>query len=286
MLRSQVQHFFDPDTFTLSYVVTDTHSNHCVIIDPILNYYPESGKISEHSIHTIITYIKEHKLQPKYILETHIHADHISGAQILKKTFDVPIAMGAHVKQVQDYFNALYHLEDDCGTAMDFDFLLKNDDTLTLGDLDIIGIETPGHTPACMSYCIGNHVFVGDTLFMPDYGTARCDFPNGDAATLFDSIQKLLSLPEQTQLMMCHDYMPEGRDLAWETTVAEQKLKNIHVHDGINKEQFIKLRISRDKQLSTPKLLLPAIQMNIRAGKLPQAAMNGVRYLKIPLNQL
>lgn len=285
MTNSGCQHFFDESTNTISYVVFDPDSKACVIIDPVLDYCAESGAISNESVSQLINYIYSHELKPCCVLETHIHADHLSASQVLKREFDIPVAIGDQVSKVQNYFNHLYGLEDQSASEQDFDILLSDLEKIQFKGLKITAYSTPGHTPACFSYLIGDRLFVGDTLFMPDYGTARCDFPAGDAGRLFDSIQLILSFPDTTKLMMCHDYLPGGRDLQWQSTVATQKANNIHIHDGISKEQFIQMRETRDRQLSVPKLLLPAIQVNIKAGKLPQPETNGIRYLKIPIDQ-
>ncbi len=282
-----IEVFFDPDTFTLSYLVIDPATKATAIIDPVLDFTPSNGRTATTSAEKLLKVIAEKKLHIKWILESHAHADHLSSSQFLQQKFAAPIAIGASITEVQKVFNNLFNLSgNEAGHAEDFNQLLKHGDKLALGELSIEVLHTPGHTPACLSYKVEDAIFVGDTLFMPDYGTARCDFPGGDAATLFDSIQFLLSFPEKTRLFMCHDYMPNGRKLQWVSSVAEQKKHNIHLQQDIAKETFIKMRVERDATLSAPKLILPAIQVNIRAGKLPVMEDNDVSYLKLPMDKI
>lgn len=287
MNPAQIEAFFDPDTFTITYLVTDPATKATAIIDSVLDFTPNNGRTSTASAERLIKVIEERGLDINWILETHAHADHLSSSQFLQQKFNAPIGIGAHITDVQDVFNALFNLKDnEAGHPEDFNKLLKAGDTLALGELTIEVLHTPGHTPACLSYKIDDAIFIGDTLFMPDYGTARCDFPGGDAGTLYNSIQQLLSYPDDTRLFMCHDYMPGGRELKWQSTVAKEKAHNIHVHDGISKQEFIKMRTERDATLTAPRLILPSIQVNIRAGKMPLAEDNGVSYFKLPIDQI
>ena len=281
-----IEAFFDEDTSTISYLVTDAATRDTAIIDPVLDFNPASGRTSSDSAEKLVSVIEEKQLNVKWILETHAHADHLSAAQWLQQKYSAPICIGEKITTVQKVFNSLFNLKQQVANAKDFDRLLADNESLDLGSLAINVIHSPGHTPACVCYQIGNAVFVGDTLFMPDYGSARCDFPGGDAAKLFDSTQKIFALGDDTRLFMCHDYRPNGRDALWETTVSEQKTHNIHLHQGISKQEFIQMRTNRDKTLSPPRLILPAIQLNIRAGKMPVAEDNGTQYLKIPLNKI
>lgn len=287
-MPAHVEAFFDPATFTYSYVVSDPATAECAIIDPVLDYDPASGRTRSHSADRLLQYILQHELKTRWILETHVHADHLSAAAYLKQQLGGTLGIGAGITQIQRIFGALFHAG--TGFARDgsqFDHLFHDGENFQLGELAAQAIHTPGHTPACMTYLIGDAAFVGDTLFMPDYGTARCDFPGGDAATLYHSIQKLFALPPQTRLFMCHDYKAPGRDHhAWQTTVAAQKQHNIHVHQGIDEASFVAMRQARDATLGMPTLLLPSVQVNMRGGQLPPAEENGVRYLKIPLDTL
>jgi glyoxylase-like metal-dependent hydrolase (beta-lactamase superfamily II) len=283
----QVQGFFDPGTWTVSYVVHGGPGSACAIIDSVLDYDPKSGRTGTASADKLIACVQENKLQVQWILETHAHADHLSAAPYLQQHLGGQIAIGDRITAVQQVFKGIFNLEP--GFAQDgsqFDHLLKEGERLQVGALTGQVLFVPGHTPACVAYQFGDAVFVGDTLFMPDVGTARCDFPGGDARSLYRSVRKLLSLPPQTRLFMCHDYPPEGRPAAFETTVAEQRARNIHVHDGVDEAQFVQMRTRRDATLEMPVLILPAVQVNIRAGHLPPADSNGVSYLKIPLNAL
>ncbi len=287
MTPVQIEAFFDPDTYTLTYLVTDPATKATAIIDSVLDFTPNNGRSSTASSERLIKVIEERALYIHWILETHAHADHLSSSQFLQQKFNAPIGIGAHIADVQEVFNSLFNLKgNEAGRPDDFNKLFNEGDQLPLGQHTIEVLHTPGHTPACLSYKIADTIFIGDTLFMPDYGSARCDFPGGDAATLYDSIQKLLSYPDNTRLFMCHDYMPGGRELKWQSTVGEEKAHNIHVHDGISKQDFIKMRTKRDATLTAPRLILPSIQANIRAGKMPVAEDNGVSYFKLPINQI
>ncbi len=286
-IEAQVQGFFDPRTATISYVVADPQSGCCAVVDPVLDFEPRLGCTSDRSVERLVAHIQHQGFHLSWILETHVHADHLSGAALLQQRLGGEIVIGEHVCTVQEKFAHLF----DCGSEMaidgsQFDRLVTDRDQLELGSLMIDVLHTPGHTPACVSYLVSNAVFVGDTLFMPDYGTARTDFPGGDAHQLYRSIRKILSLPRETRMFVCHDYQPGGREPAWETSVDAQRRGNTAIHDGVQEADFVRQRQARDAQLSAPELILPATQVNIRAGHLPAAAANGVRYLKIPLNQL
>lgn len=278
--------FFHKPSSTFSYVVSDPATRHAVVIDPVLDYDAASGRIGTTSADAIIAYVREGKLMLDWILETHAHADHVSAAQHVKRELGGRIGIGAGIGQVQKTFKQLYNLGSDfVPDGSQFDHLFRDGETFRVGDVPVRVTGTPGHTSDSVIYVIGDAAFVGDTLFMPDSGSARCDFPGGDAGMLFDSIKKILSLPPETRLFMCHDYAAGGREYQHETTVAEQRRANIHVHDGVSREAFVKLRTERDKTLNVPALLLPAIQVNIRAGRLPEPEANGVSYLRIPLNR-
>ena len=267
-----VQSFFDPATWTVSYVVYEKEGTACAIIDSVLDYDPKSGRTRTTSADKLISFVQEKNLQVDWILETHAHADHLSAARYLQGKLGGKIAIGAAITQVQDVFKGVFNLEPEFrADGSQFDHLLQDGEVFAIGALQIQALSVPGHTPACMAYCIGDAVFVGDTLFMPDVGTARCDFPGGDAATLYRSIRKLLELPTETRLFMCHDYPPEGRPAAWETTVAEQRAGNIHIRDGISEQAFVTMRTARDATLDMPVLILPSVQINIRAGEMPPA---------------
>ena len=281
---AQIQAFFDEQTGTVTYLVFDPVTRVAAVIDPVLDYNHRSGKVATASAQRVLDAAHGLGLTIAWILETHAHADHLSAAPFMKQKTQAPVAIGAHITAVQDIFRSVFNLDDVSTDGREFDRLLQEGDALPLGELVIDVLHTPGHTPACVSYRIGDAVFVGDTLFMPDYGTARADFPGGDARTLYRSIRKLLSLPAQTRLFMCHDYKAPGRDTyAWETTVAEERERNIHVHDGVGEDEFVAMREKRDATLAAPVLLLPSVQVNIRAGHWPKAESNGVRYLKIPM---
>jgi len=287
MHHPHVEAFFDPATWTVSYVVSDPATQRCAIIDPVLDYDAKSGRTSTASAQKLVEYVREQRLTVDWILETHAHADHLSSAHYLKGELGGRLAVGARITQVQKVFKGIFHLEDAfLPDGSQFDMLLGDGQSLPLGHLELRALSVPGHTPACMAYQVGDAVFVGDTLFMPDVGTARCDFPGGDAHQLYRSIQRLLALPDTSRLFMCHDYPPAGRSPAWESTVAQQRQSNIHVHEGIEEQAFVAMRQARDATLAMPNLILPSVQINIRAGGMPPAESNGVAYLKIPLNAL
>lgn len=281
-----VQDFFEPTSNTFSYVVTDPISKHCAIIDSVLNYDAASATTSTEHAHQIIAYVKAQGLIVDWILETHVHADHLTAAQYLKATLGGQIAMSHKIDVVQETFSAIYHLDQKQFNAQQiFDYLFDDDENFKIGQLDAYNIPTPGHTPACLSYVIGDAVFVGDTLFMPDYETARCDFPCGSASLLFDSVQRLYQLPENTRVFLCHDYLPKTRqEYSCKTDIRTQKISNIHINTFTIKEDFVHMRNQRDANLNMPKLLLPSIQINMKAGQFPKAEKNGVSYLKLPLN--
>ncbi len=282
--QAKIQAFFDEPTNTVSYLVWDHDGGSAVIIDPVLDFDPASGTVSIDSVETILKAVEEKNLTVAYALETHAHADHLSGAPYVKAKTGALIGIGEHIKEVQRIFRPVFNADDLKTDGSDFDRLFAEGDSFAVGDLTISVMHTPGHTPACVAYKVGDDVFVGDTLFMPDYGTARADFPGGDARALFNSIHKLLALPPETRLHMCHDYKAPGRDdYRWDTTVAEEREHNVHVHEGVTEDEFVAMRTGRDATLSTPRLLLPSIQTNIRAGRLPPAEANGVAYLKIPV---
>lgn len=286
-MQAQVKAFFDPATWTVSYVVFDAPGGHCALVDSVLDYDPKSGRTRTDSANQLIAFVREQNLTVDWILETHAHADHLSAAPYLRKHLGGKIAIGGKITQVQNVFKGIFHLEPQFATnGSQFDHLFEDGDTFAIGALQAQALSVPGHTPACMAYQVGDAVFVGDTLFMPDVGTARCDFPGGNAHTLYQSVRKLLSLPPETRLFMCHDYPPEGREAQWECTVADQRARNIHVHDGVSEAEFVAMRTKRDAGLAMPVLILPSVQVNIRAGELPPPEANGVSYLKIPLNAL
>lgn len=279
-----IQAFFDEPTNTISYLVTDPSTGQSAVIDPVLDYDPKSGEVDTRSVETILKAAADRKLTIMWALETHAHADHLSGAPYIKAKTGAKIGIGEHIKDVQRIFRPVFNATDIKPDGSDFDRLFKDGEIFNIGNLAVECIYTPGHTPADLSYKIGDAVFVGDTMFMPDYGTARADFPGGDAHQLFRSIWKLLSLPPETRLFMCHDYKAPGRDTyAWETTVREQRERNVHIGAGKTEEEFVTARMKRDATLSAPTLLLPSIQVNIRAGAFPPAEDNGVHYLRIPV---
>jgi glyoxylase-like metal-dependent hydrolase (beta-lactamase superfamily II) len=285
--RPIVHGIFDKATWTVTYIVHSGVGTACAIIDSVLDYDPKSGRTSTTSADKVVAYVQAHQLQVAWILETHAHADHVSAAPYLKKLLGGKTAIGAQITQVQKVFKGIFNLEPAFKQdGSQFDQLLDRDEAFEVGDLTGKVLFVPGHTPACVAYQLGDAVFVGDTLFMPDVGTARCDFPGGDARALYASTRKILSLPPETRLFMCHDYPPTDRPVAFETTVAAQRAHNIHVHDGITEDQFVEMRTKRDATLEMPVLILPAVQINIRAGELPPQESNGVAYLKIPLNAL
>jgi glyoxylase-like metal-dependent hydrolase (beta-lactamase superfamily II) len=276
--------FFDEATFTVTYLVKDPLTSHAVIIDPVLDYDHRSGAVSTRSAEAVLAQVTKQSLIVDFILETHVHADHLSAAPFLKAQTGAQVAIGNGIDRVQRTFAPLFLADDVSLTGREFDVLLGDGQTLTFGEQTIRVIHMPGHTPACVAYHIGDNVFVGDTLFMPDYGTARCDFPGGDARALYRSIHKILALPPTTKLWMCHDYKAQGRsEFAWQTDVASQRAHNIHIHDGISEDAFVLMRQSRDKGLAAPVLMLPSVQVNMRAGHFPPAEANGAHYLKIPL---
>lgn len=286
-MKPDVQGFFDPETFTISYLVADPASGAAVIIDPVLDYDPASGRTRKHSADRLIEAAKARALKVEWILEIHIHADHLSAAVYIQAQLGGRIGIGAGVRRVQATFARLYNVEAEyAADGWRFDHLFDDGDQFGLGQIPGRVIHTPGHTPACVTFIIGDAAFVGDSIFMPDYGTARCDFPGGDAGELYRSIQKLFALPDATRLFMCHDYLPAGgrADYRWETTVGEEKANNIHVRLGVSEQAFVALRTARDETLPMPRLLLPSVQVNMRAGHLPPAEDNGVSYLKLPIN--
>ena len=284
-----IKAFFDESTNTVSYVIRDEESSSCAVLDSVLNYDMSSGHTHTESADHIIKYVNDNALQVAWILETHAHADHLSAAPYLKKHLGGKIGIGEHIKTVQAVFCKVFGLdlaefENRNGF---FDHLFSDGEEFKIGKLNVKVLHTPGHTQACITYLINDAAFVGDTMFMPDYGSARTDFPGGDAAELYQSIQKIFALADETRLFMCHDYKAAGRDdYRWETTVKDASETNVHVHSGISQEEFVKMREARDKTLNMPKLIMPSIQVNIRAGELPQPDANGIRYLKIPLNTL
>ena len=286
-VKADIKAFFDPETWTYTYVVSGGKGSPCIVIDSVLNYDSKSGRTSTHSADEVIQFIQNEELKLAWILETHAHADHLTAAPYLQEKLGGKLVIGNHITNVQSVFKGVFNLE--AGFAVDgsqFDHLLTDSESLDFGELSLKALYVPGHTPACMAYEIGDALFVGDTLFMPDVGTARCDFPGGNAKTLYQSIQKILSYPNETKLYMCHDYPPNGRSPEFCSTVGAEKSGNIHVHDGISEEQFVQMRTQRDETLQMPTLILPSIQINIRAGHFPEPEDNSKSYLKIPLNIL
>lgn len=285
MPRPDVKAFFDEATFTVTYVVSDLATRRAAIIDPVLDYDAASGRTSTTSADAVIDYVEQNALVVDWILETHVHADHLSGAPYLKDKLGGQTAIGAQVTTVQETFRGVFNLADLATDGSQFDRLFSDGDTFAVGDIEGRVLGTPGHTPACITYVIGDSAYVGDTMFMQDFGTARTDFPGGSASQLYASIQKILALPDDTRLFMCHDYKAPGRDVfAWETTVARQRDENIHINKNVSEQEFIAMREGRDKELGMPNLLLPSIQVNVRAGQFPDPEDNDVRYLKIPLD--
>jgi len=285
--RTVVHPFFDEKTWTVSYVIVDNATQCAAIVDPVLDFDFKSGRTSTLQADKMLACISDHRLKVQWILETHAHADHLSGARYLQEKVGGRIAIGERIKEVQATFKKLYNLERNfLPNGAQFDHLFEDDEVFMIGEVEVRALPVPGHTPADMAYVVDGAVFVGDTLFMPDVGAARADFPGGDAHTLYRSMRRLLALPPETQVFVCHDYPPAGRQAAWETTVAEQRAKNIHVRDGVSEDEFVKMRTARDAMLEVPTLILPSIQVNIRAGQLPPAEDDGVSYLKIPLNAL
>ena len=284
MTQPRVHAQFDEATHTVSYVVWDPATRRAAIIDPVLDYDHRTGRVSHRSADDLLGFVADQGLSIDWALETHAHADHLSAAPYLKEKTGAPIGIGARITEVQRTFAPVFGLDDVSGDGREFDRLFRDGETIALGGLQVEVMHTPGHTPACVSYRIGEAVFVGDTLFMPDYGTARADFPGGDARTLYRSIHRLLALPDATRLYLCHDYKAPGRDhFAWETTVGEEKTRNIHVGGGVDEASFVAMREARDATLAAPVLLLPSLQVNIRAGRLPDPDRDGRRFLRIPL---
>ncbi len=282
-----IRAFFHEETFTVSYLVWDPATKRAAVIDSALDFDQKSGRTATHSAQAILDAARDEGLTIDWLLETHAHADHISAAPFLKQATGAPIVIGEHIKAVQKVFKGVFNLAYVTADGRPFDKLVADGEELGLGRLSIQVMHTPGHTPACVSYVIGEAVFVGDTIFMPDFGTARADFPGGDAHVLYQSIRRILALPPETRVFLCHDYKAPGRDAyAWETTIAAERAHNIHVHDGVTEEDFVAMREARDKTLAMPTLILPSIQVNIQAGQLPPPEENGLRYLKLPIDAL
>jgi glyoxylase-like metal-dependent hydrolase (beta-lactamase superfamily II) len=279
-----IQPFFDEPTNTVTYLVACPVTKQAAVIDPVFDYDYKSGEASMVSADKVLAAAAEHGFSISRILETHVHADHLSAAPYIKLKTGAAVGIGERIREVQQIFRPIFNAMDVSGRGAEFDQLFRDGEHFTIGELDVEVIATPGHTPACVSYRIGDAVFVGDTLFMPDYGTARADFPGGDARTLYRSIRRLLALPAETRLFMCHDYLPTGRtEYRWETTVADERRHNLHVHDGVSEDEYAAMRTARDATLSAPTLLMPSIQVNMRAGKLPPADDNGVHYIRVPV---
>ncbi len=286
-MKPNVKTFFDEATFTATHVVWDPVTREAAIIDSVKDYDPKSGRSATDSADAVIGYVKEQDLTVTWILETHVHADHLTAAPYLKSKLGGRIGIGSRIDAVQGVFKKVFNAEADFATdGRQFDHLFEEGEAFQVGELKGVVLHTPGHTPACATYVVANAAFVGDTLFMPDFGTARCDFPGGDARQLYRSIKRILALPPDTRLFLCHDYAPNGRAYEWETTVAKEREKNIHVHNGVTEDDFVAMRSARDKQLSMPVLILPSVQVNMRAGELPPAEDNGTHYLKIPVDAL
>lgn len=281
-----VQGFFDPETSTISYVVSDPETKDCAVIDSVMDFDAASGTVSSASADKIVTYVQTHHLTVRWILETHVHADHLSAAPYLKEKIGGRIAISKHIAEVQQFFGQVFNIDTTpADEAATFDHLWEDGEAFQIGTIPAKVLYTPGHTQADLTYIIGDAAFVGDTLFMPDYGSARCDFPGGSAETLFASVQTLFTLSDETRIFLCHDYLPAGRNtFVWETTLGEQKRNNIHLKSGTRKEAFVAMRTARDATLGMPKLIIPSLQINIRGGRLPQPERNGIAYLKIPLN--
>ena len=286
MTDATIRSFFDPATYTVTHVVSDPATKRAAIIDSVLDYDPKSGRTATRSADAVIAHVRDAGLTVDWHLETHAHADHLSAAPYLKAQLGGRIAIGEHIRDVQRVFKGLFNAADLRTDGGEFDHLFQDGETFAIGQLQARVLHTPGHTPACVSYVVGRDAFVGDTLFMPDYGTARCDFPGGDARVLYQSIRKLLALGDDLRLHLCHDYMPGGREVRWETTAGEERQGNIHVREGVTEDEFVQMRTARDRTLDMPVLMLPAVQVNARAGRLPPAEDNGISYLKIPLNAL
>jgi glyoxylase-like metal-dependent hydrolase (beta-lactamase superfamily II) len=285
-LRPEIASFFDPVTFTVTYVVRDPSTREAAIIDSVLDFDPNSGRTATASADAVIEYVNSHNLKVIWLLETHAHADHFSAAPYLQERLGGTIAIGEHITAVQAVFGKLFNAGPEFAhDGSQFDMLFKDGDTFSIGALPVTVLHVPGHTPACIAYIVGEAVFVGDTMFMPDYGTARADFPGGNARTLFRSLRRILSLPHETRLFMCHDYLPKGRsEYVWETTVAAEREGNVHAHYGVTEDEFVAMREARDATLDMPRLILPSVQVNMRAGHLPPPDDNGVVYLKLPVN--
>ncbi|MFZ3222833.1 MAG: MBL fold metallo-hydrolase [Rugosibacter sp.] len=286
-MKPAIQPFFDIVTGTITYIVFDVPGGHAAIIDPVLDYDPKSGRTHTALADQVISFITQQKLAVDWILETHAHADHLSAAHYLKSKLGGRIAIGEHIKVVQNVFKGMFNLAADFAVdGSQFDHLFADNEEFNVGQLTARALFVPGHTPADIAYQFDDAIFVGDTLFMPDVGSARCDFPGGNAEMLYQSVQRLFAFPDNTRLFMCHDYPPADRAPAWQTTVGSQRKNNIHLHNGVNQENFVKIRQARDATLDMPVLILPSVQVNIRAGEMPAAESNGVSYLKIPLNLL
>ncbi len=286
-VKPEVEAFFDPETNTISYVVKDPNSNACAVIDSVMDIDYAAGRISYTHADAMIDYIRKNDLKLEWLIETHAHADHLSAAPYIQSKLGGKIGIGEKITVVQEVFGKIFNEGTEWKRdGSEFDALFKDGDTYNIGTMEVTTIHTPGHTPACMTHVVGDAAFVGDTLFMPDMGSARADFPGGDAGQLYDSIQKILALPDDTRLFMCHDYGPNGRDIKWETTVADEKKHNIHVGEGKTREDFIRFRTERDAQLAMPRLIIPSIQVNMKAGHLPEPDDSGTRMLKVPLNKL
>ncbi|WP_027962248.1 MBL fold metallo-hydrolase [Halomonas halodenitrificans] len=286
MSKPVVTHFFDEPTNTFSYVVQDPDSKSCAVLDSVLDFDYAAGRTDVRSADEIIAFVRDNGLEVEWVLETHVHADHLSAAPYLHGALGGKTGIGANITVVQDVFGKAFNAGTEFARdGSQFDRLFEEGDTFHIGNLEGRVLHTPGHTPACLTYVVGDAAFVGDTLFMPDYGTARCDFPGGDARTLYHSIQKVLALPGETRLFLCHDYKaPERKEFQHETTVAEQRAHNVHVHEGVSEEVFVKMRTERDATLGMPRLILPSVQVNMRAGQMPPAEDNGQIYLKVPIN--
>lgn len=283
-MQPVIEAFFDEPTNTVTYLVADPATGDAAVIDPVHDYDPASGEVDSASVDRVLASAEAHGWRIVMVLETHAHADHLSGAPLIKARTGAWIGIGEHIRDVQKIFRPVFNLTDLKTDGSDFDRLFADGDRFALGELEVTVMHVPGHTPADIAYRVGDAAFVGDTLFMPDYGTARADFPGGDARTLYRSIRRLLSLPDETRLFLCHDYKAPGReDYRWETTVGAQRRDSVHVHDGVSEDAFVAMREARDATLAVPKLLLPSIQVNVRAGQLPEAEDNGVRYLRIPV---
>jgi glyoxylase-like metal-dependent hydrolase (beta-lactamase superfamily II) len=287
-MQPQVRAFFDEATFTVSYVVADPKTRRCAVIDSVLDFEAASGRTRKDSADAIIAFIRDRNLTLEWILETHVHADHLSAAPYIQQQLGGRLGIGFNITVVQNTFGKLFNAGTEFARdGSQFDHLFADNEAFRIGNIEAKALHTPGHTPACMTYLVGDAAFVGDTLFMPDYGTARCDFPGGDARQLYRSIRRIFALPPETRLFLCHDYKAPGRnEYRWETTVAAERQANIHVHDGVTEEEFVAMRTKRDATLDMPRLILPSVQVNMRAGHLPPPDENGTRYLKLPIDAL